>query len=211
MIRLFANFLIVVGLAGFAVVTALPRLPAAIQRPVGAVLEPVLTLAEGNVSTTTRPSANVLPAPRDNAITRLVIPSIGLDTDVAPAGLVEHDGASSWDVPKFVAGHAEGSAGAGEPGNAVLIGHVTSLTLGNVFEHLNEVSVGDLVYVYSVADHFTYRVTDARDVARTDVGVLDRTEEPSVTLITCSGLWLPSVRDYTERRVVRGQLTSTHP
>jgi sortase A len=123
-----------------------------------------------------------------------------------PAPLAEHDGASTWDVPKFVAGHAEGSAGAGETGNAIVIGHVTSMSLGSVFEHVDRIRASDRVVVFSANRSFEYRVSDARDVSRTDVSVLDPTPTPSLTLITCSGLWLPTIGDYTQRRVVRAEL-----
>ena len=68
----------------------------------------------------------------------------------------------TWDVPKFVAGHAEGSAGAGESGNAIVIGHVTSLTLGHVFEHLDGVSSGDVLSVFGADRRFDYRVREVR-------------------------------------------------
>ena len=125
-----------------------------------------------------------------------------------PAPLVEHDGLRTWDVPKFVAGHAEGSAGAGESGNAIVIGHVTSLTLGHVFEHLDGVSSGDVVSVFGADRRFDYRVREVRDVARTDVAVLDPSTTPTLTLITCSGLWLPTVGDYNQRLVVTAELIS---
>ena len=131
-----------------------------------------------------------------------MIPSIGLDTPVSVAPL--QDG--TWAVPRFVAGHAEGSAGAGQAGNAIVIGHVTSLTLGNVFERLNEVSVDDTVSVFNGNARYDYRVTAASDVDRTDLEVLDPTQVPTLTLITCSGWWLPTEHDYSQRFVVRANL-----
>src|SRR5205807_10290700 len=55
-------------------------------------------------------------------ITHVAINSIKLDTDVVPAPYSEADG-GTWEIPKFVAGHAEYTAGAGQRGNAVLFGH----------------------------------------------------------------------------------------
>jgi LPXTG-site transpeptidase (sortase) family protein len=141
-------------------------------------------------------------------ITRLSIPSVALDTPVALAPLVDHDGASTWEVPKFLAGHAERTAGAGERGNAVLIGHVTSVTLGNVFERLNGVREGDVVQVFGGDQRFDYRVAEIRDVSRSDVSVLAPTDAPTLTLITCSGPWLPTIWDYTDRLVVRADLST---
>jgi LPXTG-site transpeptidase (sortase) family protein len=195
------TFLAITGAAGFALIVSAPRLPPAIVAPVAAVL-----FGEAAPPGHGGATALVDPPATGSAITRLVIPTIDLDTPVVLAPLVEHDGVSTWDVPKVVAGHAEGSAGAGESGNAILIGHVTSLTLGNVFEHLDGVVAGDLVLLYHDQRPFTYRVTEVRDVDRADTDVLDPTEAPSVTLITCSGLWLPTVHDYNQRLIVRAEL-----
>lgn len=139
-------------------------------------------------------------------VTRLVIARIGLDTEVVPAKLVSNDGARTWQVPALKAGHAESSAGAGEPGNALLLGHLTSIGEGNVFARLHELQTADVVRVFSGPMEFDYRVTDARKVGRADLSVLRPTSAPSVSLITCDGLWLPFLWDYTDRFVVRGEL-----
>jgi sortase A len=138
----------------------------------------------------------------------VVIPKISLDTPVVPVGLVNQGGAITWDVPPFKVGHAEDTAGAGNDGNAVLVGHVTSRSLGNVFEHLREVAVGEMVQVFSNDQRFDYRVVDVRTVSRSDVSVVQPTDTPSVTLITCTGVWLPLVNDYSQREVVRAELAS---
>jgi LPXTG-site transpeptidase (sortase) family protein len=215
-IRLLGNLLVVVGLGGFALVIAAPRLPTPLVEPVAAAIDPIVAVVLGEVPPSSVPINTVAVSSAlighaghtaQTAITRLVIPSINLDTAVVPAALVEHAGVATWDVPKFVAGHAEGSAGAGEPGNAVVIGHVTSLTLGHVFDGLDKVSSGDAVQVFSSEQQFTYRVTEVRDVARADVGVLEPTSSPSLTLITCTGAWLPWLHDYAQRLIIQATLS----
>ena len=141
-------------------------------------------------------------------ITRVVIPSISLSSDAVPAQLVQKDGSLTWDVPAFKIGHAEGTAGAGGPGNTVLVGHVTSRSMGNVFENLHRAHVGDGVQVFSSEREFDYRVVDIRTVGRTDVSVVGPTNTPSLTLITCTGVWLPLVSDYAERLVLRAELAA---
>lgn len=193
---------LVAGLGGFAFVASAPALPAQVLAPIGELLPgdrpQTLHMAPAPVITTEQ-------APARLPITRLVVASIDLDTHVVASPLVEHDGATTWDVPKFVAGHADGSAGAGQPGNAVLLGHVTSLTLGNVFEHLDRVQVGDTITVFSNDSRFDYVAASVQAVPRTDTDVLDQTQEPVLTLITCTGAWLPTVWDYSERLVVRAE------
>jgi len=134
------------------------------------------------------------------------MPSISLRAEVVPAKLVPTDGGLTWEVPAFKAGHAEASAGAGETGNAVLFGHVVSKHLGNVFKDLDKIRVGDRVQVLSERQEFDYEVVDVREVDRTDVSVVQPTAKPSISLITCTGLWLPPVRDFAKRLVVRAEL-----
>jgi LPXTG-site transpeptidase (sortase) family protein len=149
--------------------------------------------------------ATPTPEPR-LPITRIVITSIGLDSEVVPAPLVEKDGQSTWQVPAFSAGHAEDTAGAGQPGNAVLMGHISSLHSGDVFKDLDQVQVGDDVEVFSGERQFTYRVFDTRSVPRTDLAMVAPTSEPIVSLFTCTGAWNPVLWDYTERLFVRARL-----
>ena len=51
-----------------------------------------------------------------------MIPVISLDTDVMPAELIDSNGSLTWEVPAFKVGHAQATAGAGGPGNAILVG-----------------------------------------------------------------------------------------
>jgi len=160
-----------------------------------------------------QPTASPTPTPRPTptpeprlAITGLRIPSIGLETKVVPAEFVEGGGGGSWQVPAFVAGHAEFTAGAGAVGNAVLLGHVDSLRSGDVFHDLERVSMGDVIEVWSGDRRFDYRVVAIWSVPRTDGTVMQPTPKPSLSLITCTGRWLPLERDFSHRLVVRAEL-----
>jgi LPXTG-site transpeptidase (sortase) family protein len=158
------------------------------------------------------PTSTPIPTPTEIPyvdITRLVLPRIDLTTDVVSAPLVHNeDNSLTWQIPPFVAGHAEGTAGAGEIGNAVLFGHVTSRQWGNVFLTLDKVKLNDQVQVFSGPTEFDYRVVDIRAVPRDDVSVLDPTPSASITLITCTGTWNPVLWDYMERLVVRAELAT---
>jgi sortase A len=171
--------------------------------------------AAASVSTTTpepvaTPVATATATPEVfHPITGVRIPRIQLESEAVPAQLVDAGGNLTWNVPSFKIGHAEGTAGAGDAGNAVLVGHVTSRNLGNVFENLKEVRVGDAVQVLSDEQQFEYMVDSVQTVERNDVSVVRPTSQPSVTLITCTGVWLPLVSDYSERLVVRAQLAQS--
>jgi sortase A len=140
------------------------------------------------------------------AITHVEIPAISLSADVVPAGLVERDGGVTWEVPAFKIGHAETTAGAGQPGNAVLLGHVTSVRSGDVFANLDQVTVGQAINVFADSTAFTYTVVSTTHVPRTDTTSIEPGEAAAVSLITCTGVWLPTIWDYTERLVVRAEL-----
>jgi LPXTG-site transpeptidase (sortase) family protein len=147
-------------------------------------------------------------APAPMPITHLRISRIQLDAEVVDAPFVDKTGGATWEVPRFKAGHAEYTAGAGEIGNAVIFGHLTSLTLGNVFQHLDRTRVGDVVQIFTADQTYDYKVIEVRRVPRTEVSVMDPTDYAAISLITCAGVWLPFVQDYAERLLVRGQLVS---
>jgi LPXTG-site transpeptidase (sortase) family protein len=143
-------------------------------------------------------------------ITRLHVPSIRLDTEVVPARLVAALGVTTWEVPALRAGHGLHTAGAGEPGNAVLVGHVSSISHGNVFRSLDRVRPGDVVQIFSDGLGYDYVATEVKRVPRTDLAILAPTEGASVTLLTCTGQWLADVNDYAERLIVRATLVAAH-
>lgn len=220
-VRVVGNLLIGVSILGLIALGAValsppnasPPLTTAIEdvalpAPVQAVAARLRTVIGGAPALRPGPAVGSdLGGPPALPITRVVVASIGLDTEVTDASLVPVDGGYTWQVPAFKAGHAQSTAGAGENGNAVLLGHVTSVHSGNVFADLNRVQVGDAVQVFSGDEQFIYTVDSTRVVPRTDSTVLDPTPTPTVSLITCTGLWLPTIWDYTERLVVRAELS----
>lgn len=139
-------------------------------------------------------------------VTHLQIPSISPAAEVVTARLVRVGQAQTWEVPAFKVGHAEATVGAGEAGNSVLLGHVSSVNAGNVFKDLDRVRVGDAIASHTGDRVFRYRVTEILRVTREDASVLDNTAAPTLTLITCTGTWLPELKDFSHRLVVRAEL-----
>jgi len=64
--------------------------------------------------------------------------------------------------------------------------------------------VGDTIEVESIGRTLRYRVTQLKIVEPTDVSVLDPTDEPSVTLVTCYPFYY--VGNAPQRYIVRGTL-----
>ena len=150
------------------------------------------------------------PATKASRPRRLRIPSIRLDSEVVPARLVRlggAEGAVTWEVPAHRVGHAQGTADPGATGNTVLLGHVSSLNAGNVFAAIDRLRPGDELTVDGEnGTTFTYRVTEQRRVPRDDLSVMAPAGGASLTLITCTGTWMPEALDFTHRLTVRATL-----
>lgn len=117
--------------------------------------------------------------------TRVRIPSVGLDAEVRPVGIVFREGQLQYDVPTVEAGQYAG-ARPGEAGNTVIGGHVSTRTGGGVFRALPTVTVGAPIEVYRGAERHQYQVTEVRIVAPDATEVMEQTQDATLTLITCS-------------------------
>ena len=133
-----------------------------------------------------------IPTPGPQQPVRIVISALNVDVIV-----VEGD---DWEALKKGAGHHNGSANPGQRGNLVISGHDD--VFGEIFRYIGDLKSGDTVDVYSKEAKYTYTVTSKRIVEPTDVGVLQATTDPTLTLITCH----PYLVD-TQRMVVFAQLT----
>ncbi len=138
------------------------------------------------------------PTPAISPARRIVAPKIGLDSKVVESEAKD----GSWTVPKFVAGHLQGTADPGEGSNVVMAGHVESISSGNVFANIDKLSPGDWIKVYTDTAEFDYVVAQKKVVKNTDVSVVQPTKDEQLTLITCTGNWLPLQRDYDQRLIV---------
>jgi sortase A len=188
-------------------------------RPTATVMPPSLSPTAG-INIGISPSATAPPTetPRPVASTptpdptpvgpaparRIVAPSIGLDTLVVEAPIVDGE----WTVPKFVAGHLVGTAEPLQGGNVVLSGHVESISSGNVFANLEQMKPGDKIMVYTTDRIVTYAVHKTLVVKNDDMSVVQPQGRETLTLITCSGNWLPLKNDYDQRFVVVANLAS---
>jgi|GEM_PF-5878067 len=145
----------------------------------------------------------------------LVINSIEVNATIEPVG-VEESGAMQ--VPKnfFNIGWLKTSSKLGQDGNLVLSGHYDTTTgAPAVFYNLANVSQGDTITVLSqtqggAINKKTYVVTK---VYMADPNNIDHVKEafktskhPTITLITCNGIWDPIKHEYSHRIVVKGDL-----
>lgn len=133
--------------------------------------------------------------------TRIVIPSVGIDTEIRPVGYVFAGGQLQYDVPRRAAGEYVTGAQAGHPGNTVIGGHVSLRGSTGVFAGLPSVVAGDVVEVYRGAEVYRYSITGIRVVAPDATYVMSQTQDATLTLITC----FPG-ENYRDRLVVTGRL-----
>ena len=82
-------------------------------------------------------------------------------------------------------GHEPGTAYIGEIGNCVIAGH-RNYSFGKFFNRLNEVEIGDNIYVDTKDATYKYEVYDIIVVEPDDLSVLDNTDEEIITLYTCT-------------------------
>lgn len=98
---------------------------------------------------------------------------------------------------KYTVGHYPETAGPGEKGNYVLLGH-RNYVYGHYFRRIDELNPGDEVIIKKDLETYTYIVTESFVVSPEEVWVLDTTEEAVLTMITCT----PMIT-YTDRLIVR--------
>ncbi|MPQ97752.1 sortase [Modestobacter sp. I12A-02628] len=211
---------LVVGLAlavGTPAVWALSRPPAAAGPPVEQVLDspapaPVLDPAPPSGPAGQAPppvpvrDASPTPPVEVPAPVGLSVPGVGVDAAVDPVG-VEPDGSMS--VPRDVdrVGWYRFGPAPGQPGSAVLAGHVDSATDGlGAMAPVRSTEVGDEVTV-TAADGATtrWRVVARQEFVKQELPrdqLFARDGPPRLVLITCGGPFQPDTGSYRDNVVV---------
>jgi sortase (surface protein transpeptidase) len=137
---------------------------------------------------------------------RIAIPTIGVDAQVVAVGL-EDDGTMEIPVDVATIGWFEPGVRPGQPGTAVLAGHVDSRTQGRgAFFDLRDLDVEDVV----VTTGEDGQPQEWRVVARTrflkdelpTADLFTREGDPRLVLITCGGAFDATARSYTDNIVV---------
>ena len=147
-------------------------------------LVPARAYVPARVASAAAPAEPAAPAAstatdRDLRPTRLVAPSIALDSRVVEVFVV--DGA--WQVADYAVGYHHGTGVPGA-GNVVMAGHKG--LRGAVFSRLEELRSGDELWVEADGERFFYRVSTVGRVWPNQVDVMYPTERPILTLITCT-------------------------
>lgn len=151
-------------------------------------------------------AAQILPMPpRDiPPPTRLTISRIGVDS---PLETLDLDDRGEITPPRDYARAGWYGRGVipGQPGPAVIAGHVDSTTGPAVFFRLIELKAGDQIQVYAGDRVSTFRVTRVRSFAKTDFPtelVYGPTPLAELRLITCGGVFDRARMSYKDNVVV---------
>lgn len=117
-----------------------------------------------------------IPTPSPEQARVIKIPAIGVNHPIV-------EGVYDWEQLKRGVGHRIGSAQPGQTGNMVLAAH--NDIYGEIFRYLDQLSPGDEVIVETEVRSYTYVITQIDIVDPTNVSVMDPTNYPSTTLISC--------------------------
>lgn len=87
--------------------------------------------------------------------------------------------------------HIAGTALPGEIGNVFITGHSSNYfwargNYKNIFALLNRLVVGDLIYIKYQDNVFVYKTISSKVVKPNDLSVIESTNTPTLTLMTCS-------------------------
>ena len=148
-------------------------------------------------------AVGTLPPPK-----RIIIPSIGVDSDVAPLAIIDLGDSRAYETPDHVVGHISERASAGEMGSAWFFGHLESPIAGegNVFYNLPKIPEllrgGHEVYLVVDNDEssYLYRVVETRVVHQDDMAMFD-SGGPTIHLVACVPRFV-----YDHRLIVTGEL-----
>lgn len=174
---------------------------------------PILYFASSlGINVSSAETAAVLPRSPLNP-NRLQIPSLGINTSVQYIGVKTNGQLSSPSNFTNVGWYKNGPA-PGQGGTAVIDGHVDNgLALPGVFKHLNDMKVGDSVYVVNNAGKkLKFVVTDIKtypyNSPSPDNIFVSEDHDSHLNLITCTGDWIVAGKTYNERLVVYTSLVT---
>src|SRR5438445_3934234 len=112
------------------------------------------------------------PALAGALLARLTAPSVHLEANVL-------EGSDDGTLGRG-AGHIEDTPFPGQPGNVGIAGHRDT-----VFRPLRNIKVGDPLELATAEHTYRYRISKTLIVGPDDVYVLDATDQPTLTLVTC--------------------------
>jgi sortase (surface protein transpeptidase) len=191
------------GIAGVAVASHTGRVAVAVGRP--PALAPI---PKGKWAAVPPAASHRVARPVD-----LVIPAIGVRTRLIRLGVTA---AGTLQVPAStaVAGWYTGSPRPGEPGGAVIAGHIDSYLGPGIFFRLRLLHRGERVYIRRADGTLAvFRVTSVRSYLKTRFptnAVYGPAPNAQLRLITCGGTFDAATGHYLSNTIVYASLLPRH-
>jgi sortase A len=169
--------------------TTVAAAPTTTVAPVGLSVAPTTA-----ATTTTLPKPEPLEIPEaDSVFAQLSIPRINMKANNIVSGVTVDD------LRKGV-GHFRNTPLPGQKGNVALAGHRT--TYGGPFGDLDKMQTGDpITFTNLLGEVYVYKVTSETVVSPDDTSVLQPTDSPTLTLVTCT----PKATS-TSRLIIKAEL-----
>jgi hypothetical protein len=150
----------------------------------------------------TGPAASSDAGPGAGVPVRLSIPELHVDTSVEPVAATEE----GIEVPAIGrAGWFDGGARPGDPGRAVIIGHLDGASGPGVFENVPSIKTGSQIVVVDEHDGVhRYAVTGKLQVPKAEFpadAVYGGSDSPVLVLVTCGGEYVEGA-GYTDNVVI---------
>jgi sortase (surface protein transpeptidase) len=145
--------------------------------------------------------------PSAAAPSRISIPTLDVRAQVVPVGRAG-DGSIAVPAqdPVHTAGWYQYGASPGQPGTAVIVGHVDTKTEAAVFAHLVDLSRGDRIEITGPGSHrTTFAVDSVSRTPKTDfpaATVFAAAAKPRLVLVTCGGAWVGGDVGYADNVIV---------
>ncbi|HEV1997708.1 MAG TPA: class F sortase, partial [Candidatus Dormibacteraeota bacterium] len=172
------------------------------------VAQPAALAAHAVGGQAAAPSVGASGVPVNPSPMRLLIPRIGVDARIEARGLDSNRNMLTPNHFQDVAWYDLGPR-PGQPGNALMNGHVDWWTGSAVFTRLSDLRRGDYVIVVRRdGTRITFKVTGRQTVtANARVAALFAPSSvATLTLITCTGVWDPRIMSDTHRLLVSAVL-----
>jgi LPXTG-site transpeptidase (sortase) family protein len=139
----------------------------------------------------------------------LIIPKINVEAPIVY--MQSYDNNQILEDIKRGVGHYYGTAEPGRVGNTFLTGHSSYYwwsggEYNQVFANLDKLEVGDLIYAYHDGDKFVYKVSERFIIRPSETGVLNQTDKPMMTLMTCT-----PIGTNLKRLIVQAELVGRPP
>jgi sortase (surface protein transpeptidase) len=167
-----------------------------------AELRPIVVRGDRTVALGTGPAGPMAGSGRAAVPTSLAIPSLHVDTDIESVTAT----AEGIEVPEIGrAGWFEAGPRPGEPGRAVIIGHIDGATEPGVFQHVPEIADGSEIVIRDEAGAVhDYEVVGKTQVAKSAFPaseVYGPSKNPVLVLVTCGGYYEPGI-GYSDNVIV---------